>query len=276
MAPDTTVLHDRVTEADVLRFVEQWMTVLSNLARYPATNRAVAQSIQRLYEMLPTVLGDQPAIEFAELHNMLLINGEGLSLEMQNKDSVGAFVFVLLENNIRAMTIRRDVTDDEFHQLLMALSRVPGEQANRIEQSLAENGVVRIELELQVRPHESMPDVTADEYEAMQERAEAETKQHPQRIDPRHARTEVRKPGTFRATVIVRVGTMALEEAEVTSLLPEKQVKRTKGEQGAVLFLPPGENEITVIYEDYKVTRTLEINDEEQTFEIDLQSIFDY
>ena len=283
-------LFDEVGEAQVVKFIEQWMFVLGHLARYPSANRIVAQSMRELYEMLPEIWGRRTELEFAELHNTLLINGAPLTLGTQNKDSVGAFLFIFLQHNLRSLTIRRQVELEEFQKLLQKLADPPGPHNVDMARLLQKDEVRHIEIEqhfhtgfdqssgisssvpkVEVGSASGKPMLAADE---LVEPEPATTV--PKRPDPRYARDEIRGPGKMRVQFIIRVGQLALQNVEIKIEDSVEPPKYTKGEGGAILFLPPGEVQLLLRYENFEIRQLVEIREENQVFDIDLQKISHY
>lgn len=279
-------LYDDVTEDGIVKFLEQWMSVLGHLVRYPATNRAVVQGVIRLYEMLPLVLGERDQVEFAELHDMILVNGKPLSLAAQEKENVGAFVFVLLKNNVRAITINRRVSAEEFQVLLEIFHGSPEDQIVDVVNKMREARVRNITVEQHVKletPSLAGGQVTkADEEQArsadeqageVEETTETESRRV---VASQHARTEIRPAGANRIHFTIHVGGMVLAGAEVSCEVPLKQQKTTNEEGKATLFLPLGENEVIIRYEQHRLPYALEAEEEDQLFEIDLQQAFKF
>ena len=269
-------LYDKVTEDEVVRFIEQWMTVLGLLARYSSANTAVLQGTERLYQLLPELTGSGESLEFAELHNVLQVNNALLSVEAQQRDTIGAFLFLLMQHNIRRLSIAKGVSAVEFQVLMEYLRQSPEEMRAPLAAVLRQENVSHIVIEQYVNLEPAA--ASADDFSPPTSVAEAPKKPEPPiaspKPDPRHVREEVRPPETLRVTIVVRVGTLTLDKAEVSCAEPVAQTKLVKGEAGATLFLPAGENEIVVKYESYQIRHKVEITKEGQIVEIDLQKIF--
>jgi hypothetical protein len=116
-------LYGSVTEPQLVQFIEQWMNVLSHLARFTRANRLVAKNVQALFEELPAVMDDEGKLEFTELHNSLLVNGAALSLAAQDSEPVAAFLFVMLKHNLRRLRLERGVSEERFFDLLDHLAQ---------------------------------------------------------------------------------------------------------------------------------------------------------
>ncbi len=279
-------LYDNVTETEVVKFIEQWMTVLGHLARYPTTNRAVAQGVHKLFMLLPGILGRQSALELSELHHLLLINGRPLSMEAQNKEAVGAFMFIMLEHNLRTVTIHHEVGEEEFLALLEMLAASSDERFVNIAQMLSKRNVINVQVEQHVPPSAAVVvaeitpthDTVVIEADAVIEDWDeaSSTAIRRMQVNPRHARTEVRGKGMRRVTLFLHVAQLPLGGAEISADKPTPQSKKTESDGKAMLFLPAGENKIVIVYESYTIERVIEVADEDQAFDIDLQKIFEF
>lgn len=279
-------LYDNVTEVEIVKFIEQWMTTLGHLARYPITNRAVVKGVHRLYMLLPAILGRQETLEFSELHQLLLINGRPVSMEAQNKEAVGAFIFILLEHNLRTVTIQKDVGEEEFLALLEMLAASSDERFVNIAQMLSRRDVVHVQVEQHIPPTASVEteeevsdrDTTQTETEAAIDDWEeaSPTAIRRMQVDPLHARTEVRDQGMHRVTFTLHVAQLPLAGAEISVAKPTPQVKKTEDDGTALLYLPSGNNKVTILYESYSIDRVVEVGDEDQEIDIDLQKIFEF
>jgi hypothetical protein len=272
-------LFDEVEEDAVVQFVEQWMNVLGLMARYSPSNTAVAQGMERLFQLLPEVMGRSDALEFSELHNVLQVNGAPLSVEAQERDAIGAFLFTLLHHNIRRCSLSRRITAAEFQVLAEYMQQAADKTSGPLAAILQEQNVTGVTVEQFVEarigagaPSTAGPATTA----ATGPRTPITPLPPPPKLDPRHAREDVRPPDSLRVVIVVRVGPMALDKAEVACGEPAPQSRLTKGESGAVLFLPAGANKIAIHYEDYHIQHAVEIEQEGQVIEVDLQRIFDY
>ncbi len=273
-------LYDNVREEDVVRFIEQWMTVLGLLARYSTNNTGVAQGVDRLYRLLPTVTGRGGTVEFTELHNLLQVNGVPLSIEAQHRDVVAAFAFMLLQHNIRRLTLLPQLNAGEFQALLEYLRQTPEQMQTSIVAMLHEANITGVTAEQYVEMSTGrkvervvLPAAPAS---PPSKSGPATPKPQPPKFDPRHAREDTRPPDTLRVMVVVKVGALVLDQAEVSCAEPVAQARPTKGEAGATLFLSAGENQITIHYQNYQITRRIQVQTEGQRVEVDLQSIFDY
>jgi hypothetical protein len=236
----------------------------------------VVQGTERLYQLLPEVMGSGESLEFAELHNVLQVNGALLSVAAQQRDTIGAFLFLLMQHNVRRLSVAKQITATEFQVLMEYLRQSSEEMRAPLAAVLRQENITNIVVEQYV----NLEPAAALDGEISPPTSVAEAPKKPEqpisspKPDPRHVREEVRPPETLRVTVVVRVGTLTLDKVEVSCAGPVAQTKQTRGEAGATFFLSSGENEIAIKYESYQIRHKVEVTDEGQIVEIDLQKIF--
>lgn len=280
MSDQAPTSDEPVPENRIVHFIEQWVGVLAHLARYSRSNRLVAKNTRLLYDLLPEMFGDRGALEFAELHGILLANGRPLTPANQDQLAVGAFLFILLNHNLRSLRLARGVSEAEFESLLDDLA-APFKVFSEDGETSRQVQIGRfIRLELQVASGETgVPRDAPDLIPAPRPTAASfytgPSTDTAIEISPRLASRERQLLEESQVHVIVRVGPIALAGAEVSPVDFPDQSVMTSGDEGATLFLSLGEHELLVRYGEYQIRHTIVVEENQQVFEIDLQTVFE-
>jgi hypothetical protein len=271
----------KAAEDAVLSFIEQWVNALAHLARFAKSNRLVAKHTAALHESLPALAAPSGEIVFKELHGILLVNGAPLRIAAQDTAPVAEFLFVMLKHNLRALRLRGDVGFDDFLDLLERLARPPADETSRFFTTTHLPFGPGIAVELMtalvepVRPPDAEPPAPAP---VAAERPPAEAIRHAGLAaeNPRRPAAKERPPEEMNVRVIVRVGALALYGAEVGWAHAPEATVPSQGEKGAVLAAPVGEHELIIRYDQYQVSQTVVVWENNQTAEVDLQKMFDH
>lgn len=269
MADPTRRLYGEVTEGRIVEFIEQWMNSLAHLARYSETNRVVAQNTGRLHQMIPEVTDERGRLTIAELHHSLLVCGRPLSNVAMNHPAVAAFSFLLLKHNIRTVSLGKDVSLTDFVNLLTRLAHAqpPGRHESYTSTHVAFGDEIIVELQTPLGEPESVAasgDLSATGTFA------------PGPLGLAADAADVRQAPGVQVRFVVRVGGVPLSGATVCQCGGSQRGTTGEGDQGAILALPPGEHEVEVHIDEYRVRRPIVVNDHDHTIEIDLQKIFDF
>jgi len=271
-----------VKEERFIKFIEQWMNALALLAKYPLSNRLVTKNVSVLYELLPSVIDTDHLLTFSEIHNSLLINDRLLFPQGQNAVTVSAFLFMMLRQNLLKLQIHRDISRSDFGKLLARLASMKPMGANPSFAStkLAFGEHIRIELQTMVEDAE-MHQSRSGPRRPLQESPEEETLL--ELVMPEETSEVASLPNPRGdeqvVTIIVSVGQMALHGAEIRLVgngAPDES-QTTAGDVGATFCLSPGEHEVHITYDQYKITTTITVQDSEmesQVIPIDLQKLF--
>ncbi|NLH47963.1 MAG: hypothetical protein GX444_05085 [Myxococcales bacterium] len=280
MSDQARTTDEPVSENRIVQFIEQWVGVLAHLARYSRSNRLVAKNTRLLYDLLPEMFGARGTLEFAELHGILMANGRPLTPANQDQLAVGAFLFILLNHNLRSLRLARGVTEAEFESLLDDLA-APFKAFSEDGEASRQVHIGRfIRLELQVASSETgLPREAPESVPAPRQTAApfyvGPITESAIEISRRLASRERQSLDESQVRVIVRVGPVALAGAEVSPVDFPDQSVMTSGDEGATLFLSPGEHELVVRYGEYQIRHTVVVEEHQQVFEIDLQTVFE-
>ncbi|MCB1155166.1 hypothetical protein KDL45_16025, partial [bacterium] len=144
-----TAAIDGISEKDIVRLLEGMLHFFGNLERYPLTNKIVADDAAGLHKAFVRMIGSSvPTITISELHNALEVNDTELSAAAQNNPVVEAFVFYMLEQNLRSIRISREISLQEFKAFLAML--VASKPSDDLAAQLREKNVRLAHIERQV------------------------------------------------------------------------------------------------------------------------------
>lgn len=271
-----------VKEEPFIKFIEQWMNALALLARYPISNRLVAKNVAVLFELLPTVVDEKNHLTFSEIHNSLLVNDRLLLPQGQNAVTVSAFLFMMLRQNLLMLQIHRDISHTDFSKLLARLAspRPMGANPSFASARLAFGEHIRLELQTLVEDA-GMYQPHGGAHRSQPVSSEAETLMELMAPEDAAVGFNSQEPQGDEqvVTIIVSVGQMALHGAQIRLAGDEPSVepRTTAGDVGATFYLPPGEHEVHISYDQYKISTTITVRESEmesQVIPIDLQKLF--
>ena len=140
---------DVITEKDIVRLLDGMLHFFGNLERYPLTNKIVADGAAALHKVFVRMVGPKiESVTISELHNALEVNDTELSPGAQNNPIVEAFVFYMLEQNLRSIQIFGDISLQEFKAFLAML--VASKPSDDLAARLMEKNVRRATVQRQV------------------------------------------------------------------------------------------------------------------------------
>ncbi len=285
------VLFGPVTEYEVVRFLESLLDLCGKIERYPISSKIVQEGGSQAAATLAR-LWEKPGVDVtvSELYNQLQVNEIPLSTAAQTHPTVSAFLYFMLENNVRAVTFHPSARDEDLVRFFSAL--VNATAGRDLDDELRNAGLTAIEYQPQVTipaPPENAPRVSftrtdgffsevGDDIEddvawedvPVERNAPDEPEEPPPDVD-------ADAPGK-RIHVRVVVGTHPLFGATVTVVDNPHATVVFDTEPGATLQLIPGDYALEVRYEAYRVMHPLKIgyDDDVRHIDVDLQRVFDY
>ncbi|HLE18789.1 MAG TPA: hypothetical protein VI728_10950, partial [Syntrophales bacterium] len=98
-------------------------TGITNLRLYPPSSAMIADTIDRLYEMLNAILDQESSIIYSESARDLLVYGEAISKSDLEKPQVNAFLGLMLYFGIRSLTFEKGLEKRELQDFLEIMGR---------------------------------------------------------------------------------------------------------------------------------------------------------
>ena len=98
-------------------------TGITNLRLYPSSSAVIADTIDRLYEMLNAILDQESSIIYSESARDLLVYGEAISKSDLEKPQVNAFLGLMLYFGIRSLTFEKGLEKRELQDFLEIMGR---------------------------------------------------------------------------------------------------------------------------------------------------------
>ncbi len=95
---------------------------IRNLRLYPASSASSSNSIDKAFQMIQDILEADGTITFRETERSLVINDQPLDEKEQKKPQVSAFLDILLNFGVKAMTFNKKLTRDEVAEMLEFMS----------------------------------------------------------------------------------------------------------------------------------------------------------
>jgi len=142
-------LKSAIDEDSITTFLEKLISTLGVRRRYASVNPIVKENIQNLYMYLSDFLVNQGYLSFSEFHSHLMVNDEALTVEVQKTPPVGAFVFLMLEYNLKRIVFTNACETDSLKGLLGLLADSPENLRADPVGALADLAIAGIEVEPQ-------------------------------------------------------------------------------------------------------------------------------
>jgi hypothetical protein len=280
MAKDA-YLFGKIRERDLVTFLDGLLSALGRLAKTPASNKELQDDLNNLHKFVFSVFHSGAAeLAISELHGEIQINDKPLSVDVQSDPVVNTFGYFMLEKNVRSLQFLSGMTQREFVRFLEGLMH--HQTASNIAEELAKEGINSILVEPQVlireEPAVDFSDLEVDE-EVFFEAVAPEENPAPEDAETsaRSTKEAGDESGRRRLKVRVVVGTHALKGALVRVLGTNIPPAICNEDAGAVIPIAPGDYELEVRYEEFKVKRKITIRpDADLEMVVDLQQVFDY
>ena len=100
---------------------------ITNTRLYPPTSALIVNSVERMYNVIQSVLPQVDGVEFAESEKSLLIQGDPLSEKDQKRPQVASFLSLMLDVGIRSLSIEKGLTKEELARFLQIIGKSPDE-----------------------------------------------------------------------------------------------------------------------------------------------------
>ncbi|RJP96122.1 MAG: HEAT repeat domain-containing protein [Desulfobacteraceae bacterium] len=96
---------------------------ITNIRLYPPTSALIVNSVERMYNVIQSLLPQVDCVEFAESEKSLLVQGDPLSEKDQKKPQVVSFLSLMLDAGIRSISIEKGLTKDEVNRFLQIIGK---------------------------------------------------------------------------------------------------------------------------------------------------------
>ncbi len=116
---------ERFDESKIAAFLEKFIATLGVCQRYPPGSQLVKDNLSNLYAQMSELFRETGNLNFSEFHNHLMLNEAALSVPFQRTPLIGAFVFFMLEHNLRTIDFRSNCTQDDLESFLTVLAQDP-------------------------------------------------------------------------------------------------------------------------------------------------------
>ena len=125
MAKDAYI-YGKVKEADVIRFLDSVLQLAGHLTNSPVAPKTTTNLGSSAFKNLSFLIGASPgaALSLSELHGQIQVNDVPLPVSQENEVMAEAFIFFILEHNLRKITFEKDVGLNDFmnRSLLLTLN----------------------------------------------------------------------------------------------------------------------------------------------------------
>lgn len=116
---------DAILRQRVLDAIANLNTAVSNRRLYPLESATVRNAIDRLFTVLSSFLDIADSVVLAESEKNLLIDGESLSQKEQEKAHITSFLKLLLNHDIRSITLKKGLNISELTAFVDMIVKKP-------------------------------------------------------------------------------------------------------------------------------------------------------
>jgi hypothetical protein len=271
---------DSVRPKDIIRFCEYMLALVGQMSKTPYAQKSLADLQNETFARLCGFLNHEPkSFSISELHGQIQIDDIPMGLQGSDIDVADAFIFFMLERNLRRITFFKNIAVKDFSIFIEKLAT--NESLKNLAELLSEEGVTAITIEQQViipKTSDVPSEITIEE-EPTPVDFEPFDKGVMDKTTPEFAQPiEETDYSGCRMNIDVFVGPHRLDGATVKFLNADIPSAICRDQRGVFIDLEPGEYEFEVRYEDYRIKRRVKITGDEKTKKmvVDLQQIFDY
>ncbi len=292
---------DEASENEIVDFFEQLLAYFGLVEQFEASSNKVGEASKQLYKSFIRLFGnaeqdDVTHLSISEIHSNIQVNEVQLSSGTQNKPVVAAFLFFMLENNLLKIRLERPIPHSQFSKFLNLLWH--SKPSDDLDEVLARELVVLAAVERQVSISKNPDDASDvdiyDDDSTITTKLElnpiAETPPSPEvetipdsfnEARPVAEPAEIEEDAGVRIRqliVKVAVGDHPLQGAKVQLHDGVRPIMKMTDLDGAVIELTPGEYDVQITYEQFKIDRTITIpyDDKDTVMLVDFQSIFEF
>jgi hypothetical protein len=300
IAEDAGFQFDEGSENQIADFFKEILAYLGLVEQSSVSSMKVGDAGKQLYKSFVRLFGNADPVDIShfsisEIHNNLQINDVQLSVEIQNKPVVAAFLFFMLENNLLKIRFERSIPHSQFIKLLNQLWL--SDPSADLEEILKNDNVVLAQVERQVHiPTTSIDESNVDIFEdestisSIVEADIGEVEFHSETAVQVESGEEIDSTGKREKTedaegvrirrfiVKVTVGDHPLQGAKVQLNDGVRPIMKMTDLDGALIELTPGEYDVQISFEQYRIDKhiTIPYDDRETVLVVDFQSIFEF
>ncbi len=286
---------DETSENEIVEFFEKLLHYFGLVDHCDPMGHKVGEAGKNLFKFFIGLFGNSDPDDFSylsisEIHSTLQVNDIQLSAATQNRPVAAAFLLFMLENNLLNIRFERAITHSQFKNFLNAIwSSTPTDDLSEI---LAEANVAMASVQRQVsyeECRENTPKISIYDYDATPIPMPAENKAESDILDAKEsgeigfadepAITDDENGVRIRRLIVkVSVGDHPLVNANVLVDDGVSPMNKSTDIDGAVIELTPGEYNVQITYEQFKIDRvvTIPYDDKETVMNVDFQSIFEF
>jgi HEAT repeat protein len=125
---------------------------ITNIRLYPPASAIIVNSVERMYNVIQSILPQVDGIEFAESEKSLLAQGDPLPEKDQKRPQVASFLSMMLDVGIRSIAIEKGVTKDEVNRFLQTIGKSPDElnKAGGLRQLFKDQNITHFKMDEQI------------------------------------------------------------------------------------------------------------------------------
>ena len=139
-------------EKNVIEFVEVFIFAIGSFQRHPKDRNLKFENVDKLHALYSDIVRKSEKLILSEFHNHLMFNDSALPVDTQQKPAIGAFIFLMLEYNIRSFSFNQRCSKDEFGDLLSVLALPSEDFRGNPPGALRENNIVNVTITPQGEP----------------------------------------------------------------------------------------------------------------------------
>ncbi len=125
---------------------------ITNVRLYPPTSALIVNSVERMYNVIESIFEHVDTVAFAESEKSMLIQGEPLSEKNQKRPQVVSFVSLMLDFEIRGISINKGMSKNEITDFLQVMGKTAEEitEAGGVRQLLDDLNITHFKINEQI------------------------------------------------------------------------------------------------------------------------------
>lgn len=116
---------EELSEEKIASFLQKFIATVGIRQRYAGSSQLYNDNLNSLFSLTAEILEQFGDFTFSEFHNHLMYNNSPLSVSFQQQSLVGAYVYFMLEHNMKSVTFHQGCEKKDLNGLFNAIAEYP-------------------------------------------------------------------------------------------------------------------------------------------------------